>query len=151
MKLHFCLKYTFKNRTIKILQVGWPWYEPMHVHWPLVLLQAMKCWEVSWDDDEVMILLFFLILLNGLEDVVKPLKKALFCSLKVHSFENLPPQYVWWVNHCKNFFHYASCGMAWPLHFQFGSYVYVINYINNHKSQATMQYLLHKKIYKIHT
>ena len=151
MKLHFCLKYTFKNRTIKILQVGWPWYEPMHVHWPLVLLQAMKCWEVSWDDDEVMILLFYLILLDGLEDVVKPLKKALFCSLKVRSFENLPPQYVWWVNHCKKFFtmpHVEWLGLYTSNLVPMSMLSTTLTTINP-KLPCNIYYI--KKIYKIHT
>ena len=48
-------------------------------------------------------------------------RKALFCSLKVYTLKKFA------TTHCTaKFFHCTSCGTAWPLHFQFASYTYVV-------------------------
>ena len=76
----------------------------MHVHWPQALLQAMT-WMLGrllhGNDDKVTVLWTAGKVWEN--NIAAPLKKALFCRLKVRLIDK--------IGHC------ASCGTAWPLQF----------------------------------
>ena len=70
------------------------------------------------------ILLFFKYFTGrlGRSESSYPWKKALFCSLKVHTLKNSPPRYA--RRNYFTFFRHASRGTTWPLHSKFASYAY---------------------------